>query len=133
MEALPDRHYRCQPAASKTTDAFEAELLIGCCLTLFDFQLACHLVENLQEQVALSRRVEQRTPAITAARDEVQMAVAVSAFEAILHRQGRAPFANPAKDAAPASSSVRAEAEKNRSDLDPAKLALKAADLYFDR
>ena len=47
--------------------------------------------------------------------------------------EGRAPFANPAKDAAPASSSVRAEAEKNRSDLDPAKLALKAADLYFDR
>jgi len=35
------------------------------------------------------------------------MTVSVSAFEAILHRKSRAPFANPAKDAAPANLSAR--------------------------
>jgi hypothetical protein len=43
-----------------------------------------HLVEDLQQHVALTRRAKQGTPTITTTRDEVQMALPVTAFETVL-------------------------------------------------
>ena len=50
-----------------------------------------HLVENLQEHVALSHGAKQGTPTMTTASDEVQMALPVPAFETILQGKVKPP------------------------------------------
>jgi hypothetical protein len=74
-----------------------------------------HFVENLQENVALPRCAQQRAAPVTAASDEMQMPLPITALQSILqdHQSKPAPFANPAKSAAPAKEGSRAQTTAN--------------------
>src|SRR6202046_4389466 len=74
-----------------------------------------HLIENLQESVTLPRCAQQRAPPVTTAGDEMQTALPVTAFQSILQdRHSKpAPFANPAKSAAPAKEGSKSQATAN--------------------
>jgi len=56
MEILPNSHHWRKPAASKTSDAIDAELLIGCRLTFLDVQFSLDLLENLDSTLDVTRR-----------------------------------------------------------------------------
>jgi hypothetical protein len=66
--------------------------------------------------VALSHGAKQRAPAITTARDEVQMALPVPAFETVLQGtiKPRAPFAEKRKECGTPNFSSKAMAKKGK-------------------
>jgi hypothetical protein len=72
-----------------------------------------HLIENPQENVPLLRTTQQRAAPITTTRDEMQMALAITALQSILqsHHSKPAPFANPAKSAAPAKEGSKSQGD----------------------
>lgn len=71
---------------------------------------ATYFFEDLQEDIALARRAEQGTAPVATARDEMKMALAVAASRRFCKAKTlkHAPFANSAKDAAPANSNEKA-------------------------
>jgi hypothetical protein len=74
-----------------------------------------HFVENLQENVALPGCSQQRASPVTTARDEMQMALPIPALQSVFqsHHSKPAPFANPAKSAAPAKESSKSQSTAN--------------------
>ncbi len=74
-----------------------------------------HFIEDLQEDIPPLRTTQQGTSPVTTARDEMQMPLPITALQSILqHRHSTpAPFAYPAKSAAPAKEGSKAQTTAN--------------------
>ena len=60
--------------------------------------IACpRLVKNFKEGIPLSWRIQQRPPPVATAGDEMQMALPIASFEAILHGQVKTRTLAPAR------------------------------------
>ena len=72
--------------------------------------LCADIIQDFQEEIAVTRARQQRTPLVAATRYEMKVVLSVAALEPVLQLDApkHAPFANDAKDAAPAKARSKA-------------------------